>query len=375
MDFNIYSILIIAGIIQGLIFTIIVPFTKKYQARSTYFLVALILGYSYSNFQYVLPYVGIIPFLDMYAYIFLPVAWFIPPTMYLFVIFFLYPERKIKLKDKLLYLPFAVLTCITLFFRLRVLLSYDTIDPVNRIYRVVVVYQEFFAIFYNVSVLVLTFILIAKYEKRHKEYNKNHVRPDLKWLKLTLGLILFFTLFWSALVIRNTFISNQTNFDNLWLGMTALIYWFGHVGVYKYGILSDRIKIRKYNMKFTNDDITIPIKNRLMLKFEKLMKDDKLFLNSNLTLDEAAQKLQVSAAHLSRSLKSELNTSFTEYVNVLRVEEAKSYLTNSAFDNYTIVAIGLEAGFNSKSSFFDVFKKITSVTPSTYKKKNLKKEY
>ncbi|WP_353778690.1 helix-turn-helix domain-containing protein [Winogradskyella sp. 3972H.M.0a.05] len=368
MTFNVYSILIIAGIIQGLIFTIIVPFTKKYQARSTYFLVALLFSYSFSNFQYVIPYIGLMPLLDMYAYIFLPVAWFVPPTMYLFVVFFLYPERNIKLKDKLLYLPFLILAIIALIFRARVLLGYDTIDPINPIYRIVVVYQEFLAIFYNITVLILTFIMIYKYEKRHNQFNKNHVRRDLKWLKLTLALILFFTLLWSVLVIRNTFINNETNFDNLWLGMTALIYWFGHVGVYKYGILSDRIKIRKYNLKIANDKITIPTKNSIILKFEKLMKDEKAFLDSNLTLDDVAQKLQISTAHLSRSLNNELNISFTDYVNMLRVEEAKSYLTNSAFNNYTIVAIGLEAGFNSRSSFFNVFKKFTNQTPSAFRR-------
>jgi len=53
------------------------------------------------------------------------------------------------------------------------------------------------------------------------------------------------------------------------------------------------------------------------------------------------------------------------------VNEAKSYLKNPEFSNYTITAIGLEAGFNSKSSFYEVFKKATGTTPFSYKKEGL----
>ena len=48
--------------------------------------------------------------------------------------------------------------------------------------------------------------------------------------------------------------------------------------------------------------------------------------------------------------------------------DAKKMLENEEFDNYTVVAIGLESGFNSKTSFYQAFKKHTRQTPSEYKK-------
>jgi AraC-like DNA-binding protein len=50
------------------------------------------------------------------------------------------------------------------------------------------------------------------------------------------------------------------------------------------------------------------------------------------------------------------------------VDEVKERLRDPNADHLTLLAIGLEAGFNSKSSFNAVFKKHTSMTPSEYKK-------
>lgn len=68
-----------------------------------------------------------------------------------------------------------------------------------------------------------------------------------------------------------------------------------------------------------------------------------------------------------------MNLGFLDYINQLRVEEAKQYLQNPEFENYTLVAIGLEASFNSKTTFNNCFKKFTGKTPSEYKKELHKK--
>ncbi len=368
MTFNIYNILVIAGIIQGLIFTIIIPFNKKYQDRSTYFLVALIFSYSFSNLQYTLPDIKYMTLYEMYAYLFFPVASLIASTMYFFVILFLYPDKKIHILEKLLFAPFVIFTGLTLFYRLRILLNMDGVDPLNEHYYDLIVFQEVFFFFFNIVVLFLIFVQIFNYERLNKQFRNGSIRPDLKWLKYTLAVILFLTLLWGYLVYKNTFTDNATLFYNLWLGMAVLIYWLGHIGIYKYGILSERKKIRIYNSRLKKQDVETNSKNEHIRNFEKLMLDGKAYLDPKITLDSIAQQLSISPAYLSRTLKSELNISFTDYINQLRVNEAKLYLKNNEFSNYTMISVGLEAGFNSRSSFYNVFKKYTGKTPRAFRK-------
>ena len=59
---------------------------------------------------------------------------------------------------------------------------------------------------------------------------------------------------------------------------------------------------------------------------------------------------------------------------ILQIDETLNELLvdiidKSDFSTYTIVAIGLECGFNSKSTFYTAFKKFTNVTPSEFKEK------
>ena len=117
----------------------------------------------------------------------------------------------------------------------------------------------------------------------------------------------------------------------------------------------------RYKNKELNDNIIEDIKQKILLIREK-----ELFLNPNLTLDETAKELKTSKHLLSQYLNERLGKSFTYFINEYRIEKAKELLQSQT--NYTIEGLGYESGFNSKSSFFATFKKITGKTPSEYQK-------
>jgi AraC-like DNA-binding protein len=137
--------------------------------------------------------------------------------------------------------------------------------------------------------------------------------------------------------------------------------------MYKYGINEQRKKIRKTVHDRYSISEVLPQKNEHITAMKKFLEGDRNFLDPNISLDAIANELNLSQGHLSKVINTEMGISFKDYLNNLRIEEAKLYLKDPEFSNYTLAAIGLEAGFNSKSAFNASFKKITGLTPSQYR--------
>jgi AraC-like DNA-binding protein len=104
------------------------------------------------------------------------------------------------------------------------------------------------------------------------------------------------------------------------------------------------------------------------MEFLRLMDKEKLFINSNITVDQVAQKMGIPRQQLSEVLNVYLKSNFQDYMNKYRAEEFVGCLKDDKFKNYSIMGIANEVGFKSKSSFNTTFKKIYGVTPSDFKK-------
>ena len=100
----------------------------------------------------------------------------------------------------------------------------------------------------------------------------------------------------------------------------------------------------------------------------RLMNEEKLFTNNNLTVNDVAKRMNIPRQHLSEILNVHLKTGFQDFLNQYRVEEFVECLKNNKYQNYTIMGIANEVGFSSKSSFNTTFKKLKGMTPSQYKK-------
>ena len=107
----------------------------------------------------------------------------------------------------------------------------------------------------------------------------------------------------------------------------------------------------------------------LVKKITTLMEDEKLYQETELTLQQLAGKLQVPTYQVSQSLNEGMKKNFYDVVNGYRVDEAKRLLLDEKNRNFTILSVGFEAGFNSKTTFNTVFKKFTGLTPTEYREK------
>jgi len=103
-------------------------------------------------------------------------------------------------------------------------------------------------------------------------------------------------------------------------------------------------------------------------RLDALMRDEKLYLDSELSLNDLSERMALSVHQLSELINQGHGLNFNDYINQFRVEEFKNLLQQSRFANDTLLAVAFEAGFNSKTTFNTSFKKFTGLTPSQYKR-------
>ena len=98
-------------------------------------------------------------------------------------------------------------------------------------------------------------------------------------------------------------------------------------------------------------------------KLLALMVDEQPWLEPELTLAELAHRLRTNTSLLSHVINTGCGQNFNDFVNRYRVAEAERKLQDPRLAHYSLVGIALESGFNSKSTFNRVFKKLTGRTP------------
>ncbi len=102
------------------------------------------------------------------------------------------------------------------------------------------------------------------------------------------------------------------------------------------------------------------------------MDSEKPFFDSNLKLSQLAKMLSTTSNHLSQVINDHRKQNFFDFINGYRIDQAKRLLLDSSHQNYTLLSIAYEVGFNSKSAFNTAFKKHTSETPSRFRDRALK---
>ncbi|MFM9976255.1 MAG: helix-turn-helix transcriptional regulator [Beijerinckiaceae bacterium] len=94
------------------------------------------------------------------------------------------------------------------------------------------------------------------------------------------------------------------------------------------------------------------------------MTRDKIYRRPNLTLRALSDHTTVSENHVSQALNEHLGKNFYEFINHWRIKDAMQLLQETEF---SVIQVGDEVGFNSRSTFNAAFKKETGVTPSEFR--------
>ena len=123
------------------------------------------------------------------------------------------------------------------------------------------------------------------------------------------------------------------------------------------------------NDKLTNINTR---ENEKVIELKEYMLNEEPYLDPSLSVSSLANKMKIPDKELSVLINHYLNQHFFDFINEYRIEKAKQLLVSPDKKDHTVLEILYDVGFNSKSSFNTAFKKYAKVTPTEYRKTNLK---
>jgi AraC-like DNA-binding protein len=378
----IFNTILITSVIYGFIFIAVLFFSKKKKGKPLLFLGLIVLFISLNNLQAWLIDLGFTCPIVYIKYLRIPWYFLCMPLFYAFLVHYLKIQRKIN--------SFLNLTVGLFIFGIiaRILLIYYTqiineIDP-SIILKKFNSYEEIGSFSYALIILIYP-IFIFKKNRELLKFVMNY--DDLVWIRHFLnmgGVILFFWLISIVINFNGNKFSEPIIYYPLRLCTSVLIYWIGFKGLLRYRLMEDRIMLRESlkselrlntkNLELVNASIEIINNNQtekqheLFNKINTYILEQKKYLDPYMSLESLSEELNMSSGHLSSLINKYSNMHFSDYINDYRVKQVKKIIIDETYAHYTIVAIGLESGFNSKSTFYAAFKKFTNLSPIQFKK-------
>ena len=113
--------------------------------------------------------------------------------------------------------------------------------------------------------------------------------------------------------------------------------------------------------------IVMPEREDAAEAVEMYMRAEQPYLDPRLSLERLAAAVDMSPRELSRVIGNTPDGSFYNFVNRYRVDEARRLLMDPAESRTSVEAIGLMAGFRSRSTFYEAFKRATRITPAQFR--------
>lgn len=104
----------------------------------------------------------------------------------------------------------------------------------------------------------------------------------------------------------------------------------------------------------------------LSQSLEKLMKENRPFLNSNYSLKELAIDLNIPMHQASAFINQATGKNFNDYLNHQRIEYCLDFIKTGKAENLNMHGISQQCGFNNRNTFAHAFKKFTGKLPSEY---------
>ncbi len=220
-------------------------------------------------------------------------------------------------------------------------------------------------------------IIISGYSKRIKEVYSNIEKIRLQWLKF-----LIYSLHIAILVSISVFVVSFsiTDLPTIVNFLTAiiivcLIYAIGYYSLQQPEIYNSEFGEieKKLIQEKGSSKINVSTFNDYYSKLLKYMEEEKPYTNPELTIKDLSKELSIPIYILSKVIKEKSGFNYLSFINKHRIEDVKNELRKPSNKNEQIMILAYNAGFNSKSTFNDYFKKSTGTTPTQYREQQGKR--
>jgi AraC-like DNA-binding protein len=310
--------------------------------------------------------------IEMYAFPF--VAFTYGPLLYLYIIFMVNPDKKFNLISLLHFIPFVVFLTVSVIFRdIPLLKDLRSFFVPDRFISLRIVYSTAFLL--SVSVYsFLSFYIILKHQAALKDlvsYTSGLI--TLNWLKILS--ISFYAAFLVLFVLGGlNIIGDFIPFDPYFVifGFIALFsFVYSFYGIRQpeiFGLTlipdpSEKKDQEKYSRSGLKEDQARAYLDKLLI----VMEHQKPYLNRDLSIQDLSNLAGISRHHITQVLNETYGRNFFTFINEYRTREVIARFKDPHFNNYTILAIAFDSGFNSKTSFNSFFKSQTGLTPSEFR--------
>ena len=366
--------IVLLSSLHGLLLAFILFFNKRLKSKANKYLAMSILAASivlsmdivyYFDIEYQLP--TIVQYLPLYLRTAVPVG------IFYFVLFLINPKHQFSSLEKLGFGFIAMEVFVELLYIPLNIFSSDDY-AIEYWEEVLVGIEELIGLIASFLFFWLAMKKVIQYQKYLFNNYSTTNDKSLAWLRSFLWMNIVVTILWVISYVEGLlglYKAAEETFILGTIGLGFLLFFIGYYLILKYNWFHV-IPIQPEKQEDESQ------KNKLSTKTDsyyqnlmKLMNDERLYTDVELTLQNLAERLGISSGYLSRIINEKENKNFFEFVNAFRIEEVKEKLVDKEYHHYSILGIALESGFKSKTTFNTVFKKFTGQTPSSYQKQFL----
>ena len=317
-----------------------------------------------------------------------PMPWVFGPLVYLYTLAASDASRRFRARDALHFALVIAIVLVTLPIYLmsgpEKLALYDRLEAGDAPTLLTIIDPTKFVS--GISYSVATVAYLREHRRSIQNSYSSTDRVNLRWLVWLSGAAIG-TWLLAILIDVADFVRwpIQRSGDLVALAIALIVYAIGYRGLRQPEIFHYDRREPSAPADSTQADVAPPPLERADTRYERsglrdveagalkaalltLMAREHPYRDPDLTLPNLAERLNTTPHKLSEVLNAELGQTFYDFVNGHRVQDVRRRLAEAGSKDLNVLTLAMDAGFASKSTFNQVFKKQTGQTPSTYRK-------